>query len=619
MLSLSGEAAEDMPEDKAWMEKGRRLQQSLAHAATHGLALGGGESPPRGGGGSAAAASSSSSAVFVTPPRGMESDGVWYDDDGNPSPWVCKHCQFKSFSRAEVLGPFPGHVFTCERHGVVEVVVKSAAEGENSGGSSQAARRSSRKAAPRREWKGDDEDGDGRSGGSMGLASSPPKAATMVLGFNGGRCVASTTPPSLPPSMFPRTGRRSCAHPLDLLFHASMPLPAAKSKPKNNTLSRLLSLEDALTIAAALHSTARPSSCTLRETNEGAIVVDLVTVSAGKGRFHRSADILVLHPFGGAGGAGGARGAGGGGVVAAAEDLHMPSSPVLLRFEAEMNTTSSRCDQTTHMFPQVCQDGVVTHGVNGCIENGALLQNSPHCFDQTSVAAFRRTGLAGAGKNKRTHRSSSSSSTSSSNKSRSQVNSGPSSSTRRAKRSTTSAFVVFVQDTRPSLAHVRPDLSFDEIGRTIGRMWGALSPEEKQPYEARAALDTARKERRLQERLSRDSRHSSAGRRGARRGARGARADAVARRRKRGGGGARGSSSDDDDDDGEDDASSRSNDGNASPSTEDALSLDDLLRQELSCVTSIPSTASTTNARPPLAMATTPPSTTPATTPPSNS
>ena len=601
-----------MPEDKAWVEKGRRLQQSLAHPATHGLALGGGESPR-----SAAAPA----VVIVTPPRGKESGGVWYDDDGNPSPWVCKHCQFKSFSRAEVLGPFPGHAFTCERNAVVvKGSAGSAEEGKNSGGSSQAARRSSRKATPRREWKGDGEDGAGRSGGSMDLARSP-KAATMVLGFNGGRCVASTTPPSPPPSMFPHTAPLSSAHPLDLLPHASMSSPAAKSKPKNNdpvnTLSRLLSLEDALTIAAALHSTARPSSCTLRETNEGAIVVDLVTASAGKGRFHRSADILVLHPFGGAGGAGGAGGSRGGGVVVA-EALHMPSSPVLLRFEATMNTTSSTCDQTTHIFPQVCQDGVVTHGVNGCIENGALLQNSPHCFDQTSVAAFRRTGkLAGAGKNKRTQRSSSSSSASSSKK----VNSGPSSPTQRAKRRTTSAFVVFVQDTRPSLAQVRPDLSFDEMGRTIGRMWGALSPEDKAPYEARAALDTARKERHLQERLSR---HSSAGLRGARRGARGARdarADAATRRRVRGGCGARGSSSDDGED--EDDASRRSNEGNAFPPTEchteDALSLDDLLRQELSCVTSISSMASTTNTCPLLAMATTPPSTTPATTPPSNS
>ena len=58
--------------------------------------------------------------VFATAPRGMESAGIWYDDDGNPSPWVCKHCQFKSFSRAEVLGPFSGHEFACERHGVEE-------------------------------------------------------------------------------------------------------------------------------------------------------------------------------------------------------------------------------------------------------------------------------------------------------------------------------------------------------------------------------------------------------------------------------------------------------------------------------------------------------------------
>ena len=46
--------------------------------------------------------------------EGKQSDGGLVV---NAEPWVCKHCQFKSFSRVEVLGPFPGHAFACERHG----------------------------------------------------------------------------------------------------------------------------------------------------------------------------------------------------------------------------------------------------------------------------------------------------------------------------------------------------------------------------------------------------------------------------------------------------------------------------------------------------------------------
>ena len=47
------------------------------------------------------------------------------EEGPNAEPFKCKHCQFKSVSRVEVLGPFPGHAFTCERHGVEVVAALS--------------------------------------------------------------------------------------------------------------------------------------------------------------------------------------------------------------------------------------------------------------------------------------------------------------------------------------------------------------------------------------------------------------------------------------------------------------------------------------------------------------
>lgn len=54
------------------------------------------------------------------------------------------------------------------------------------------------------------------------------------------------------------------------------------------------------------------------------------------------------------------------------------------------------------------------------------------------------------------------------------------------------AYMVFCKDNRSRLKETRPDLQFGRIGATLGDMWRNMSPEEKKPYEDKAANDRER-------------------------------------------------------------------------------------------------------------------------------
>jgi len=56
----------------------------------------------------------------------------------------------------------------------------------------------------------------------------------------------------------------------------------------------------------------------------------------------------------------------------------------------------------------------------------------------------------------------------------------------------TNAYMVFCRERRASLKEERPDLHFGKLGAKLGEMWRLMSPEEKRPYEARAANDRDR-------------------------------------------------------------------------------------------------------------------------------
>ena len=55
-----------------------------------------------------------------------------------------------------------------------------------------------------------------------------------------------------------------------------------------------------------------------------------------------------------------------------------------------------------------------------------------------------------------------------------------------------SSFMIFSQKMRPKVKAENPELTFGELGKKMGELFKALSPEEKEPYEALAQADKER-------------------------------------------------------------------------------------------------------------------------------
>ena len=62
----------------------------------------------------------------------------------------------------------------------------------------------------------------------------------------------------------------------------------------------------------------------------------------------------------------------------------------------------------------------------------------------------------------------------------------------KAPKSATSAYMYFSKHHRMLLKQENADLSFGDLGKTVGAMWKAATPEEKRPFEELAAEDRAR-------------------------------------------------------------------------------------------------------------------------------
>ena len=58
-----------------------------------------------------------------------------------------------------------------------------------------------------------------------------------------------------------------------------------------------------------------------------------------------------------------------------------------------------------------------------------------------------------------------------------------------------SAFMYFSNKMRPKIKAENPDISFGDLGKRIGELYRALTPEEKEPYEEMATDDKKRFER----------------------------------------------------------------------------------------------------------------------------
>jgi high mobility group protein B1 len=57
------------------------------------------------------------------------------------------------------------------------------------------------------------------------------------------------------------------------------------------------------------------------------------------------------------------------------------------------------------------------------------------------------------------------------------------------------AFLFYSMDVRPSIVEEVPKVPFGEIGKRVGAKWKALTDEQKQPYQRKAAADKLRFER----------------------------------------------------------------------------------------------------------------------------
>ena len=52
-----------------------------------------------------------------------------------------------------------------------------------------------------------------------------------------------------------------------------------------------------------------------------------------------------------------------------------------------------------------------------------------------------------------------------------------------------SAYMFFANENRDIIKSENPDVSFGQVGKLLGEKWKALSPEEREPYEAKAKAD----------------------------------------------------------------------------------------------------------------------------------
>ncbi|GMM57459.1 high-mobility group nucleosome-binding protein [Maudiozyma humilis] len=57
-----------------------------------------------------------------------------------------------------------------------------------------------------------------------------------------------------------------------------------------------------------------------------------------------------------------------------------------------------------------------------------------------------------------------------------------------------SAYMFFANENRDIVRSENPDVTFGQIGRLLGERWKALTAEDKEPYEAKAAADKKRYE-----------------------------------------------------------------------------------------------------------------------------
>ena len=69
----------------------------------------------------------------------------------------------------------------------------------------------------------------------------------------------------------------------------------------------------------------------------------------------------------------------------------------------------------------------------------------------------------------------------------------------KAPKSATSAYMYFSKHHRMLLKQENADLTFGDLGKTVGAMWKAATPEEKKPFEDLAAEDKQRYNREVQE------------------------------------------------------------------------------------------------------------------------
>ncbi|BGP58039.1 hypothetical protein JCM8202_001722 [Rhodotorula sphaerocarpa] len=58
-----------------------------------------------------------------------------------------------------------------------------------------------------------------------------------------------------------------------------------------------------------------------------------------------------------------------------------------------------------------------------------------------------------------------------------------------------SAYMLFSQDKRAEVKEEQPDVSFGEIGKILGSKWKEATPDEKKPYEDKAAAEKVRYEK----------------------------------------------------------------------------------------------------------------------------
>lgn len=57
-----------------------------------------------------------------------------------------------------------------------------------------------------------------------------------------------------------------------------------------------------------------------------------------------------------------------------------------------------------------------------------------------------------------------------------------------------SAYMFFANENRDIVRSENPDVTFGQIGRLLGERWKALTAEDKEPYDAKAAADKKRYE-----------------------------------------------------------------------------------------------------------------------------